>query len=446
MSKQNTKTQSDGTRKRVRTEVSDSSTSDEESMKNTSNTCTDNWPRFLIIEAVSEGALNYLSPFAIHKALQGLAGELKSVKRIKNGRLLVECSKEHHSKCLLKSKIMCNIPIKVSAHTSLNSSKGVIRSRDLEGVSEDEMLDNLSSQGVSAVKRINIRRNNELVPTNTFILTFSKPLLPDSIKAGYLKIPIVPFIPNPLRCFKCHRYGHGENACRGKVTCARCGQVDHESKTCTNTISCANCKGSHFAYSRECPKWKQEKQVQQVRVEKQVSFPEARRLVETRSGAVAGTSYATAVKVSTTNASVQTDLTWPNGADRMKNISDIEKAHKQATKAVQKQRTSVASQVSLDSLNPQEACTSGQPRQSKPVSKETKSHQRSVSLNRKKPETDVCSGRLKKAEQHIIPINNSYNTLADLGDEDMDICQEGFLRNKKPPAKAKINPIIPPGD
>ena len=289
---------------------------------------------------------------------------------------------------------MCNIPIKVSAHTSLNSSKGVIRSRDLEGVSEDEMLDNLSSQGVSAVKRINIRRNNELVPTNTFILTFSKPLLPDSIKAGYLKIPIVPFIPNPLRCFKCHRYGHGENACRGKVTCARCGQVDHESKTCTNTISCANCKGSHFAYSRECPKWKQEKQVQQVRVEKQVSFPEARRLVETRSGAVAGKSYATAVKVSTTTASVQTDLTWPNGADRMKKISDIEKAHKQATKAVQKQRTSVASQASLDSMNSQEACTSGQPRQSKPASKETKSHQRSASLNRKKPETDVCSGRL----------------------------------------------------
>ena len=137
-------------------------------------------------------------------------------------------------------------------------------------------------------------------------------------------------------------FGHGENACRGKVTCARCGQVDHESKTCTNATCCANCKGSHFAYSRECPKWKQEKQVQQVRVEKQVSFPEARRLVETRSGAVAGKSYATAVKVSTTKASVQTELTWPNGADRLKKVSDIEKAQKQATKAVQKQRTSVA--------------------------------------------------------------------------------------------------------
>ena len=53
---------SDGTRKRVGTEVSDSSTSDEESIKNTSNTSTDNWLRFLIIE----GVLNSLSPFTIH--------------------------------------------------------------------------------------------------------------------------------------------------------------------------------------------------------------------------------------------------------------------------------------------------------------------------------------------------------------------------------------------
>ena len=69
MSNKNTKKQTDGTRKRVRTEVSDSSTSDEESKTNNSNISNDNWPRFLIIEPVSEGELNSLSPFAIHKAL-----------------------------------------------------------------------------------------------------------------------------------------------------------------------------------------------------------------------------------------------------------------------------------------------------------------------------------------------------------------------------------------
>ena len=82
----------------------------------------------------------------------------------------------------------------------------------------------------------------------------------------------------------------------------------------------------------------------------------------------------------------------------------------------------------MDSLNSQVACTSGQPHQSKPVSKETKTHQRSASLNRKKHETDVCSGRLKKAKQHLIPISNSYNTLADIGDEGMGICQDGFFK------------------
>ena len=88
--------------------------------------------------------------------------------------------------------------------------------------------------------------------------------------------------------------------------------------------------------------------------------------------------------------------------------------------------------------------TSEQPRQSKPAWKETKTQQRSASLNsRKKPETDVCSGRLKKAEQRLVPISNSYNTLAGLGDEGMDICQEGFLRNKKHEKNLKLIPYFP---
>ena len=175
-------------------------------------------------------------------------------------------------------------------------------------------------------------------------------------------------------------------------------------------------------------------------MEKQVSFPEARRLVETMSGAVAGKSYATAVKVSTTNASVQTaDLTWPNGADRLKKIPNIEKVQKQATNAVFRSSGHLLQHMSLWIL-----WTSEQPRQSKPAWKETKTQQRSASLNsRKNPETDVCSGRLKKAEQRLIPISNSYNTLAGLGDEGMDICQEGFLRNKKHQQNLKVIPYFP---
>ena len=260
MSTKQNKSNSDGTFKRVHIDVSDFSSSDEESRKSSNAVkkskvnSSNNWSRFLVISSIEDRALTKLSPFAIQKAIVGLAGEPKSIKKIKTG-LLVECHSEKHSTCLLKLTIFCNVPIKVTSHASLNSSKGVIRCRELEGVSEEEMCENLSSQGVTSVRRIKVRRNNELLPTNTFILTFDVPILPPSIKAGYLNIPVEPFIPNPLRCFKCQRFGHGQNTC-GKLICARCGLPDHDSKTCTKDTICANCKGNHCAYSRECPRWK----------------------------------------------------------------------------------------------------------------------------------------------------------------------------------------------
>ena len=316
MSTKQNKNNSDGTLKRVHTDVSDFSSSDEESRKSSNSVkkckvnSSKNWSRFLVISSIEDGALTKLSPFAIQKAIVGLAGEPKSVKKIK-ASLLVECHSEKHSTCLLKWTIFCNVPIKVTSHAYLNSSKGVIRCRELEGVSEEEMCENLSSQGVTSVRRIKVRQNNELLPTNTFILTFDVPILPPSIKAGYLNIPVESFIPNPLRCFKCQRFGHGQNTCRGKLICARCGLPDHDSKTCTKDTICANCKGNHCAYSRECPRWKFEKQVQQVGVHNRLSFPEARKLVEMAAPTVADKyAAAAAPKRATKSVAINTELTW----------------------------------------------------------------------------------------------------------------------------------------
>ena len=72
----------------------------------------------------------------------------------------------------------------------------------LEGISEEEICQNLSSQNVTAVRRIKIRCNNDLLPMNTFIITFKIPTLPGAVKADYLNIPVEPFVPNPLRCFR----------------------------------------------------------------------------------------------------------------------------------------------------------------------------------------------------------------------------------------------------
>ena len=133
-----------------------------------------------------------------------------------------------------------------------------------------------------------------------------------------------------MRCFKCQKYGNGQN------TCARCGQIDHDSKSCKNDIQCVNCKGNHFAYSRECARWKVEKKVWQLKVEKHISFYEDRKLVEALAPVATGPSYAAFVKASTKSISINTDLTWCYKENKYKNVADVETLQRQTEKPSEK--------------------------------------------------------------------------------------------------------------
>ena len=53
--------------------------------------------------------------------------------------------------CFLNLTSRANVSIKVSPHSSLNTSQGVIRCGDLEGVRDEKVFENLSSQDVTAI-------------------------------------------------------------------------------------------------------------------------------------------------------------------------------------------------------------------------------------------------------------------------------------------------------
>ncbi|GFX25507.1 putative RNA-directed DNA polymerase from transposon X-element [Trichonephila clavipes] len=90
----------------------------------------------------------------------------------------------------------------------------------------------MAEQNVSQVRRITIRRDGQVLKTKHLILTFATPDLPQSVKVAYLHCPVRPYIPNPLRCFQCQRFGHSKTTCRGQPTCARCAEVGHDSADC----------------------------------------------------------------------------------------------------------------------------------------------------------------------------------------------------------------------
>ncbi|KAG1653155.1 hypothetical protein GQR58_025782 [Nymphon striatum] len=161
-----------------------------------------------------------VSPFCLYKTILNIAGEPKTVKKMYNtGTILVEVEQETNAKNLLRLEKILEIPVIVTPHKSLNSCRGVIRCRDLKDTSEDEMLDGLKDQGVTSVKRIFITKNGKKIMTGTSILTFNTPKLPSTIKAGYLNANVERFIPNPLRCFKCQKFGHHQSACKNENIC-----------------------------------------------------------------------------------------------------------------------------------------------------------------------------------------------------------------------------------
>ena len=69
-----------------------------------SKVTTSNWPRVLFVSFTVEGALDKLSPFAIQKAIVGLADVPMSVKKIRSGSL-TECTIQKHSK--INSVLQC---------------------------------------------------------------------------------------------------------------------------------------------------------------------------------------------------------------------------------------------------------------------------------------------------------------------------------------------------
>ncbi|GFW90024.1 putative RNA-directed DNA polymerase from transposon BS [Trichonephila clavipes] len=201
------------------------------------------------------------SPFAVHTAIIGIGGEPISIKRLRSGDLLIETNSAIQTKSFLLAKSFLDSPVNISPHKSLNTSRGVISEPDLLTTTEAEILEGFSDQDVIQVRRITIKKDNSVIPTKHLILTFNSPTQPKIIKAGYLNCKIRPYILNPLRCFKCQRFGHSQTSCRGQLTCSRCASAGHSSMYCTLELKCINCLQSHASDSKLCPKWKLEKQI-----------------------------------------------------------------------------------------------------------------------------------------------------------------------------------------
>ena len=162
--------------------------------------------------------------------------------------------KFHNLKC-------CTYP-----HAELNTSKGIVRSKELSIATSEEIETAFKKQGINEYRRVSIRQNDETIQTHTYILTFEKPSIPKEIRIGYTIKRVEQYIPAPLQCFKCQKFGHHKEICRGRQVCGKCGERDpdhmvNESKS----IKCTNCHEEHPAFLRSCAIYKKEKEIKFIK-------------------------------------------------------------------------------------------------------------------------------------------------------------------------------------
>lgn len=229
----------------------------------------------------SSKSLATYSPITIDRCLRKSIGQYDSCKPIRNGNLVVLCKSSQQIKTLLNLKVLKDTGISIPVLTSLIKpvgAKGVIYNVPT-GISDEELLSCLKQYEVKHTKRFKIKMQREketsFAESKTVLLHFECSDLPEKVQIGYLSFTVKQYIPKPLRCYKCNRFGHVASKCRGNERCAKCGG-SHTAANCSNTfVKCVNCNGNHSAASKECPRYHHEAQVLQFQASKKLTYAEA---------------------------------------------------------------------------------------------------------------------------------------------------------------------------
>lgn len=376
------------------------------------------YSKFFVVESRDpDTPVSGVSPFIIQKTIEGLVGTPKTVKKLKNKTLLVELSRETQVDQLKKLQEIGNIKVKTYEHPTLNKSKGIIKDPMLKGCSEDEIVQNLTTQGVVAAKRFKIKKDGKQLNTNTILLTFNTTITPKSLKIFYRIIQVEIYVPNPLRCFCCQKLGHHEDSCSAdyEEVCANCGTGNHNHRTkdCMNPSKCVNCGGDHISRSNVCPAWKKEKEILKIKCTMKIQYSEAKKMYESKQESASNYSkivQSASIKPQTRSLSTQYE-------EQPCSISYEETLYKKSKKSEPKPSTSKSSE-------PKPSTSKSPESDSKKVHEQRKSRSTSSHRNVNK----ASSNRYPKGSNDPIKMANRYSSLEDM---QMDIDPSQTFNTKK---------------
>ncbi|XP_041565726.1 hybrid signal transduction protein dokA-like [Drosophila elegans] len=293
-------------------------------------------PKFIVIKSKNESSFKTVSPFIIEKSVDfACGGRVDSVKKTRDGGLLIKTKNNTQTTKLLKLTKIGDMEITATEHKTLNFSKGVIYCNDLRYIDEETILRELKPQKVIEVKKImkrqntnnntntnnysntnnnnnntnnNTNNNNNLTETGLIIITFETHQLPEILRVGYESFRVRNYIPLPMRCRKCLRFGHPAPICKSTEKCLNCSDEKHtsEGELCKNDKKCLNCANNpeidsqHSRLDRKCPTFLKQQELTAIKTTEKVDHRTALGIYFERHGYKTRNSYANTLTNTTT--------------------------------------------------------------------------------------------------------------------------------------------------
>lgn len=239
--------------------------------------------KFLIIHRTDENkTMRDFSPILLETVIRNATNNGKTESKfLKSGDILIKTENVKQAQQLVKLIGIMGTSVEVKEHRTMNSSKGVIRAYELQNEERETLLTYLKSQNVTDVQFHTKTINGTLIKTGIVFITFGTREIPEYLTVGLLRVRVRPYIPKPMRCFTCHKFGHLSKYCSLKETptCYNCNNVKHihnREEKCTKESFCVNCKqAGHNSYNRNCTEYKRQVDILTIKVTQQVSMAEA---------------------------------------------------------------------------------------------------------------------------------------------------------------------------
>lgn len=204
------------------------------------------------------------------------------LERERSGVCITANKPEDVEKLLALKELNDGTPVSITMHPHRNVIRRVVNVDGCCNMTDEEIQQELAPQGITGVRRIK-RKNLKGQKENTeiLVLTYSPTVKTyKTVWFGYILLKTFPYYTDLQQCFKCWEFRHIKPYCPQETPICGICSGPHDTvtkKACCKVEFCEKCSSfDHPISSRKCPEYQRERRIHQIRIEKSVSYFEAK--------------------------------------------------------------------------------------------------------------------------------------------------------------------------